>query len=121
MLKRTVRKLRRIIKWIPILWYDEDWDYFYIYTILQKKLQLTRKYMLQQDKHADSKHVASRIQIAIDLIEKIKTEAYLDEFFEMHDSGKYSREQLDRVLNKHDKAKSLLFKFLNHNLHHWWD
>jgi hypothetical protein len=121
MLTRTVRKLKRIIKWIPILWHDEDWDYFFLYTILQKKLETMRDYTLQQDRNTDSKYVASRMQTAINLIEKIKTEAYIDGFLDMHESGGFNKEQLDKAIKKHDRAKALLFNFLNHNISHWWD
>ena len=121
MLTRTFRKLKKIIKWIPILWYDEDWDYFFIYTILQKKLETMRDYTLQHDRNTDSAHVASKMQTAINLIEKVKTEAYIDEFLDMHDSGRFTKEQLDESIKKHDRARDLLFKFLNHNISHWWD
>jgi hypothetical protein len=121
MLTRTVRKLKRIIKWIPILWYDEDWDYFFVYTILQKKLETMRDYMLRTDIYTDGKRAASRMQTAINLIEKVKTEAYIDGFLDMHESGGYNKEQLDKAIKKHDRARTLLFNFLNHNISHWWD
>jgi len=32
-----------IIKWIPTLFKDRDWDQYHIYTILQKKIEFQRK------------------------------------------------------------------------------
>lgn len=121
MLTRTVRKLKKVIKWIPILWYDEDWDYFFLYTIMQKKLEDMRNHMLKGSYKVRDSHHASRMQTAINLIEKVKTEAYIDGFLDMQESGGYNKEQLDKAINKHDRATELLFKFLNHNISHWWD
>jgi hypothetical protein len=114
-LRRIVRKTRNIIRWIPILWYDENWDYFFIYNVLQKKLELTRGYLLQDGHLANNEHIASRIQTAINLIEAVKTEKYIDEML-IFDLKNY-----EKSVDKHNKAKDLLFKFLNHNLHYWWD
>lgn len=118
------RRLKRLWKWIPILWYDEDWDYFFIYNILQKKLELTRDHILNGH-HSDSKNVASRIQTAIDLIEAVKTEKYIDAVFMMYSDKELDDKTFFDVTNKgyrkHERAKNLLFKFLNHNLHNWWD
>ena len=114
-IRRIVRKTRNIIRWIPTLWHDESWDYYFIYTVLQKKLELTREYLLQDGHLANNEHIASRIQTAINLIEAVKTEKYIDEMF-IFDLKNY-----EKSVDKHNKAKDLLFKFLNHNLHYWWD
>jgi hypothetical protein len=120
-MRRTIRKIKKILKWIPTLWYDEDWDYYFIYSILQKKLEFTRDHIKKNGYHLDSNHVASRIQTAIDLIEAVKTEKYIDLFIEEREVESFTEAQLLKSLKKHDKARNLLFKFLNHNLPHWWD
>ena len=114
-LRRIGKKIRTIIKWIPILWYDEDWDYYFIYNILQKKLELTREYLLKDGHLDNNEHIASRIQTAINLIEAVKTEKYIDDVLLL------DFKSFDKGYHKHNRARNLLFKFLNHNLHHWWD
>lgn len=118
--RRIIRKLKIVYKWIPVLMQDEDWDYFYIYTILQRKLEFAREHMLNHGYHEDNKHIASRMQTAINLIEVVKTEKYInDVMLEM--CGKEGYKIVDKAYKKHERAKNLLFKFLNHNLHNWWD
>lgn len=121
LIRRTVRKIKNIVRWIPILWHDEDWDYFYIYNLLQNKLLYVKKHILEQNSHLDSKHVASRIQTAINLIDKVKTEYYIDDFIEKREMGSFSDEELIKAFKKHEKARKVLFQFLSHNLHHWWE
>lgn len=115
-IRRIVRKTRNIIRWIPTLWHDESWDYYFIYTVLQKKLELTREYLLQDGHLANNEHIASRIQTAINLIEAVKTEKYIDDVLLLTGCKSF-----DKCYQKHNRARNLLFKFLNHNLHHWWD
>ena len=38
-----LKKIKNIIRWIPVLWKDRDWDDWYIYKILQKKIEYQRK------------------------------------------------------------------------------
>lgn len=116
--RRIIRKLKIVYKWIPVLMQDEDWDYFYIYTILQRKLEFTREHMLNGGYHEDNKHIASRMQTAINLIEVVKTEKYINDII-LQRNNEY--DVLNKAYKKHERAKNLLFKFLNHNLHNWWD
>ena len=43
-----MKKIRNLIRWIPIIWKDRDWDFYFTYEILKKKLEFqaefTRKY-----------------------------------------------------------------------------
>jgi hypothetical protein len=114
-LRRIVKKTRNIIRWIPTLWHDESWDYYFIYTVLQKKLELTREYLLQDGHLANNEHIASRIQTAINLIEAVKTDKYVGDMF-LLDLKNY-----EKNYKKQNKGKNLLFKFFNQILHYWWD
>lgn len=116
--RRIIRKLKIVYKWIPVLMQDEDWDYFYIYTILQRKLEFAREHMLNHGYHEDNKHIASRMQTAINLIEVVKTEKYINDIILQRNNG---HDVLNKAYKKHERAKNLLFKFLSHNLHNWWD
>jgi hypothetical protein len=85
-LRRIVKKTRNIIRWIPILWHDEDWDFYYIYNILQKKLEFVKKDMLKS--HLENSELyANKIRTAIRLIEIVRDEKYLDEYLLENDWG----------------------------------
>lgn len=42
-MRRVGRFLKRIIRWLPILWNQEEWDYAYIYDLLVMKMKELRK------------------------------------------------------------------------------
>ena len=37
-IKNKIRQIRKVLRWIPILWRDRDWDYYFVYEILKQKL-----------------------------------------------------------------------------------
>jgi len=113
-IRRISKKIRTIIKWIPILWYDEDWDFYYVYNILHKKLEFVEKDMLKS--HLENNNLyANKIRTAIRLIEIVRDEKYLDEYLLGNDWG-----NAKKAIEKHAKAKKVLFNYLNHNIESWW-
>lgn len=113
-IKRIGKKIRTIIKWVPILWHDEDWDFYYVYNILQKKLEFVQKDMLNSSLE-NSELYASKIKTAIRLIEIVKEEKYFDELL-IEDSW----DNCKKIIEKQAKAKRVLFNYLNHNIEMWW-
>ena len=113
-IRRIGKRIRTIIKWMPILWYDEDWDFYYVYNILQKKLEFVEKNMLNSSLE-NNKLYANKIRTAIRLIEIVKEEKYFDEVLMEDDWSK-----IKKAIAKQDKAKKLLFNYLNHNIESWW-
>ncbi len=56
---RYLEKIQNIIRWIPILWKDHDWDYYYLYRIIEFKLQ--NMYNLFTSKKSHVKHEPNHI------------------------------------------------------------
>ena len=68
-IKRFFRKCRNVIRWIPTIWKDEDWDQTYIYDMLLLKLERQRDFFLSDRAYAaNAKETANQIQTAIDLL-----------------------------------------------------
>ena len=38
-IKKFERFAKRLTRWIPVLWKQEDWDYEYIYDVMQLKME----------------------------------------------------------------------------------
>lgn len=51
--RKQFRFVVRLIKWVPVLYKDEDWDYRYLLDIIDFKLQRMRKVIEQDDIHGD--------------------------------------------------------------------
>ena len=60
-LRRTGRFLVRLVRWLPVLWNQEDWDYAYVYDLLVVKMKELRKDMSKDYWH-DQKEVQRSIR-----------------------------------------------------------
>ena len=61
------RRVKNVLRWLPTIWKDRDWDNSYITEILIKKLELTRDFYLSGKAYSvEAEKVANEIQEAID-------------------------------------------------------
>jgi len=103
-----------IIKWIPVLYKDRDWDFYFIYNILQKKLEFTEK-AIRNSSLENGEMYANKIRTAIRIIEIGRDEKYVDEVLMEDDWSK-----IKNAISKQNKAKKLLFNYLHHYIEQWW-
>ena len=118
-IKNKIRQIRKVLRWIPILWKDRDWDYYFIYEILKQKLIDTEAYIRKDGLHVFNEHDADNIKTAIEMIEKVQTEYHLDKY--MSEATEWTNEGINKATKDHNKAKRELFKYLNNNIEKWWD
>lgn len=72
-IRRLIRKIKNVFRWLPTIWKDEDYDDHFIVEILIKKLEHTRDFFLSDKTHiARAKEVAEEIQEAIDRLHMTK-------------------------------------------------
>ena len=60
-LRRVGRFIKRLYRWLPLLWNQEEWDYAYIYELLIMKMKELRENMTQDYWH-DQKSVQRSIK-----------------------------------------------------------
>ena len=110
--------VKNLYKWFWIIWKDRDWDHHYIFEVLKFKLEKQAKHLADVGFHNDAQRDAERIMTCVRLINKLQNEEYYDELSE---SGVRSSEAIQIVIDRHNKAKRLLFKILNDRIEEWWD
>ena len=118
-IKLKIKQLRKLIRWIPIIWRERDWDYYFVYEILKQKLIDTEKYIRKDGLHVFNEHDADSIKTAIEMIEKVQTEYHLDKY--LSEATEWTKEGMDKAAKDHDKARRELFKHLSNNIEKWWD
>jgi hypothetical protein len=107
-----VRRVKRLIRYIPVIWYSYDFDYRYATDLFQMKLEDIADFM-ESDRAMSSSAVqdAKRIRTAIRLMKKVYDEEYAIEY---QDKLKeiYGQDVLDfdfvKVPNKHGTEYSRL-------------
>ena len=75
--KRKYNQICRVIDFLPIIWNGFDFDYLYATELFKHQLKRQVKFM-ESDKARtmNAKQTASKIQTAIDLMEKVEDEYY---------------------------------------------
>jgi len=84
-LRDIYRSIRNVIRWLPIIWKDRDWDSYYIYEILKFKLQNQANYIGKQNRHTRSKREAEIMRTCVKLIQRIQDEYYAMEYMDYED------------------------------------
>jgi len=65
-----------IIRWIPTLYHDRDWDDYFTLKILQKKIEHQRQHLVNENRHTSIANDNYWMTLALNLIEREITEFY---------------------------------------------
>jgi hypothetical protein len=118
-IKMFFKRLRNICRWLPIIWKDQDWDYWHTFEILKTKLRFQSQHFRKHGYHVSSEREAQKMELCIRLIDKVQNERYYDEQLENKDE--ITNKDMMDAIRKHDRAKKLLFNILENNIESWWD
>lgn len=104
---------KNIVKWSPTIFKDRDWDQWYIYNILQKKIEFQRREIVRSNRHTGIDRDNRDMTIVLNLIERVKEDYYGIEFLDYSetkfrfdpiegDDERYSMEQ-DVISENYDE------------------
>jgi hypothetical protein len=82
--KHFVKGVKNLWRWFPVIWKDRDWDQYYIYEVLAKKIQLQAEYIGSNDRHTAAKRDAERMQLVVKLIRLQQEDFYDSEYIDYH-------------------------------------
>lgn len=91
-IKRKIWQIKNVIKWLPKIWNQYDFDYRYSIEVFKFQLQKQVQF-LESDKAltVEAKNTASRIRMVIRLMDKVYNEDYAleyqDEFEKIYGKG----------------------------------
>ena len=86
MLRGIWKGIRNIFKWLPIIWYDRDWDYYFLYKVLYFKLSGMEKHLRLYGNHEDAEKDADVIKVCVDALERLIEDDYCSELLDQHRS-----------------------------------
>ena len=75
-IKYFLEGVKNIVRWIPTLYHDRDWDGNYILKILQKKIEFQRKELVNANRHTRIESDNRDMTLALNLLERVKEEYY---------------------------------------------
>ena len=106
-IRKFTRRLKRLFKWTPVIWKDEDWDYEYFLIIAQFKLEQMAELHVKEGDAMNSKLYASEMLHASHL---------LLQAIEGADTPSLDTDDIENQ-KRIDEA----FKYISKNLTKWWD
>jgi hypothetical protein len=108
--KYFVKGVKNLWRWFPLIWKDRDWDDYYIWVLLEKKLKNQANYTLTRGKHLNANRDAERMMTCVKLMERIREEYYHMEYMDYHKSEYHFDPVPDR-----DDVKQLRIEELSEN------
>lgn len=76
----TIRGVRNLYEWFPIIWNQREWDYHYVYQLLHKKFELIEKHMKSDNCVAsvNQDRYIKQVQVLKYLLKRLIDNDYLD-------------------------------------------
>jgi hypothetical protein len=108
MLYNIRRGIRNIIRWLPIIWKDEDFDWYFLAKIMEAKTRYMSEYFKDSGIAVSSIDDAKELLICSELLKRLME----DEF-----NGKAYKDQDDNA-TYHQR---LLGNIIGRKLRCWWD
>lgn len=113
-IRHFLQGVQNIIRWIPIIYKDKDWDDYYITKMLQKKIEHQREHLVNSNRHTRVDQDNYWMTVVLNLIERDHEECYGIEYQE------YVKEDLvfndDRSITfklTEDNSDAYLYKYRN--------
>ena len=78
--------IKNIIRWMPTMYHDRDWDQWNIYNVLQKKIEFQRKELINANRHTDINRDNRDMTIVLNLIERVNEDFYGVEYLDYSES-----------------------------------
>jgi len=87
--KNTIYRIKnrtvKLVKWAPILWKDEDYDHYYMWVILHRKLKDMEEFFTSDRAmalHAEKE--AKKIKVCVTLLDRLMADDYDEDVFKKH-------------------------------------
>ena len=85
-IRYVITGIKNIIRWMPTMYHDRDWDQWHIYNVLQKKIEFQRKELINANRHTDINRDNRDMTIVLNLIERVNEDFYGVEYLDYSES-----------------------------------
>jgi len=85
-IRYVITGIKNIIRWMPTIYHDRDWDQWHIYNVLQKKIEFQRKELINANRHTNINRDNRDMTIVLNLIERINEDFYGVEYLDYSES-----------------------------------
>lgn len=118
-MRQFIQGIKNLIKWRKTIWYDRDFDYFYVYEILKKKLEFQRDHIQKYHHHENFQRDIDTLNECIELIDDVQYEECIS--IELNADQSWTKEMFQRAEECHNTKRKKLFQKIEENIEFWWD
>lgn len=122
MFRNIKQGLQNLIYWLSVIWKDRNWDYTFLYRIMEHKLAKMEKFFIEKAISTNALEDSRNIRLCKLLLQRLKTEAYSDNLMTKHINALCRKGSIfgyeDYMINQ---DLDLLFKIMRKQIKNWWD
>lgn len=100
-----IRGIKNLIRWIPIIWDDEDWDWVYLSLIMEAKMIWMAKHFKDHNIVTDSENMSKELLICVEAMKRMRDSNLKSKYW-------YQQEE---------ECQRLLGKIIGRKFRCWWD
>jgi hypothetical protein len=120
-LQRQAHGVGNVVRWVPVIWGDIDWDWTSLAKVMEYKLRRMAKYELYHGSHLTSKKDARNQLICAEILHRLQYRDYTAEASKPWGRNGYVRCDVLTSVQAEKDDMALLGKIIGKYLTHWWD
>lgn len=104
--------VKNIIKWFPVIWFDRQWDFCFMYNMMEKKLELMEKFFDSDKVHlVKAKSHARQMRVCKNLIVILRDGKIEDEVYgQFYEKFGNSPEWEHELIKSDEDGKPMLYQ-----------
>jgi len=110
--------IQNVVRWIPVIWDDQDWDWIFLARILEYKLRRMSYHELTYGHHTTSKRDAKQQLICANLLARLVKDDYYENAELRFGNSTIAYKHGDSTARNDQRYLGLL---LGKYLRNWWD
>lgn len=122
--KRTIRNIKKLIIFLPVVWETEDWDYTYGVELFIKQLEYLKEGINKRDRHENKDDTINEINTFISMYRTYEMDTHFIDYVKIFKSATSEEERVQAYedysyLENYEREE--LYNYLRDNLEKWWD
>jgi hypothetical protein len=97
--------LENFYNWFKLIWFDRDWDYYFLQQIIKFKIKRMIKHITKYNSHTEWKRDVKSMQFVVDCLERIEKDDYRKKLLDRHEEiyGELTTKSTPHTFDKNGK------------------
>jgi hypothetical protein len=114
-----IHGVRNVLRWIPVIWFDIDWDHSALLQILEYKFRRMAEQFERHGMTISTPQIAKQLRICAVLCRRLNEEEYYENAAKAFGYGTKAWSKECSAVQNQDQE--MLGRIIGKYLCHWWD